>query len=102
MSDHFPQPLERYTDKVCHIHLYHSPRPEYTERHHVLPLAWGGEDVPENTLLVCPTGHTNIHRLLKYYEDYNGKPPWTVRIGFSSAERRLAERAWNELRKTPR
>lgn len=33
----------------------------YCESHHILPLAWGGEDKEVNIVVVCPTCHRRFH-----------------------------------------
>jgi len=81
----------------CEIHAYHSPHVESTDRHHVLPLRWGRAPDPRNEVVLCPTGHRNVHELLRLYAAFGGPPPWEWERGFSPAERALARRAWEEL-----
>lgn len=52
------------TTEACRAHGFHSPRPNYSELHHILPMSWGGPDVADNRIAICPTGHANVHRLL--------------------------------------
>ena len=72
----------------CRVHGYHWPPPTSNELHHVFPLYMGGEERGEK-VVICPTGHENVHRYLK----------WMVRgmIGIAPkvtrAERALAVRA---------
>ena len=33
----------------------------YSEVHHLVPLAEGGEDSPENAVCVCPNHHRELH-----------------------------------------
>lgn len=33
------------------------------QRHHVVPLRYGGPDTADNTVLVCPTCHTALERI---------------------------------------
>lgn len=62
--------MDRFeTTAPCEVHAYHSPRPQYQEVHHRVPLSWGGSDDVENRINVCPTGHRNIHRLLDALRD---------------------------------
>jgi len=42
----------------------HAPPVHLVEFHHVWPLGMGGPDVRENTVLVCPTTHSETHRLI--------------------------------------
>lgn len=71
--------------KECGVHLYHRPRPLRIVDHHIHPLAMGGPDTPGNQVLVCDTGHYNIHRLLGDLIQ-SGK----MRTGGSKTERQLA------------
>lgn len=48
----------------CETHAYHWPPVLETEVHHVQPLAMGGPDVAQNRVKVCPSGHSNIHKVL--------------------------------------
>lgn len=58
----------------CEIHDDHEPLPGYTERHHVVPRAWqtfwappgdhpyrAGAVWDSRTVLLCRTGHGNVH-----------------------------------------
>src|SRR5262245_23541584 len=48
----------------CEVHRYHAPAPLALVVHHVLPRAMGGPDTVDNEVVVCDTGHRNIHRIL--------------------------------------
>jgi len=48
----------------CEVHKYHWPRPLRTVKHHIWPQEYGGPTVPTNLVLVCDTGHYNIHAVL--------------------------------------
>lgn len=77
---------------ACQVHADHAPQVWDVEVHHVWPLGMGGPDVPANTVPVCPTGHTNVHALLRLAFRHGGVDavPWDVRRRFHFAERRLA------------
>lgn len=49
---------------TCQLHGYHSPRPLVIVKHHIVPLGCGGPDTPDNWLMVCDTGHRNLHTLM--------------------------------------
>ena len=51
-------------DAVCKVHGSHAPRPLALEVHHIQPLAMLGPNIASNRIVVCPTGHTNIHKIL--------------------------------------
>lgn len=80
----------------CTIHKFHSPIPKDIERHHIVPLSWGGPDIQENIVIVCPTGHTNIHELLREYQaaDQRGEVlSWETLRTYGSSERHYAKLA---------
>jgi hypothetical protein len=79
----------------CQIHRYHSPHVVDTDVHHIVPLSWGGPNIPSNKVSICPTGHRNVHELLREYAEFGGTPPWEIRCRFSVAERELAQRGWD-------
>lgn len=62
----------------CQVHGWHRPPVLETERHHVWPLGMGGPDVESNIVLVCGTGHANIHRVLRALA-YGKTPPKATR-----------------------
>lgn len=74
----------------------HSPLPQELEVHHILPLAWDGPDTKANRLPLCPTTHSNVHRLLRAYVKAKGMPSWAIRSRYSVYARALAQRAWDE------
>jgi HNH endonuclease len=49
----------------CELHEYHSPEVTSFDVHHVIPQAAGGPDTEENKVVICPTGHRNVHNLIR-------------------------------------
>lgn len=93
-----------HSGDVCEVHgvgYEHRPRSEDVERHHVWPLGMGGPDVPANMRDICPTGHSNIHHLLRHYVRGNGVVPWEVRRRFTVGERELAELGYRAVMGNP-
>lgn len=80
-------------DETCVAHQFHSPRPQRLDEHYLFPLEWGGAEGSERVLM-CQTGHTNVHLLLDEYERAGKTPPWPVRRQFGPGERHLVEAAW--------
>lgn len=76
----------------CTVHAEHAPRVNHPEVHHVWPVGMGGPDVPENRVPLCPTGHTNVHDLLRAALKGTGVDdlPWEYRRRFHYGERELA------------
>ena len=85
------------TSQPCQVHNKHIPNPHLNERHHVWPLGEGGPDIPENIVVVCPTGHFNIHALLKLFKLHAGPPPYTELRQFTHGERNVAELGYVRL-----
>jgi hypothetical protein len=75
----------------CLVHPSHTPRPHINEIHHIWPLGKGGPDVPGNKVVVCATGHNNIHDLLRQFEVHHGEVPYAVLRRYAHEERRLAQ-----------
>ncbi len=79
--------------EVCDCVTEHRPTPMVYERHHILPLAWGGPDVPENVVTVCPTTHRGVHELLEWIVDHQTWPPRPVWSRYPRFVRELARQA---------
>ena len=80
----------------CVVHVYHSPRPSYSDLHHVWPQALGGPTL-HNLIPVCQTGHASIHRLLRAYEHLADKPPWDMLRFYGPGERFYAALGWAKI-----
>lgn len=87
-----------HTGRPCLIHRYHSPRPGRSDLHHTFPLEWGGEETDENRVPICSTGHANVHMLLEFFKDFNGKVPWPIRREFGPGERKIAAEGWRRFK----
>lgn len=72
----------------------HNPNPMELHRHHVWPKYYGGPDIPENLVWVCPTTHVNVHELLREYEKAGGRPSWEIEKRFGPYTRKLALMGW--------
>jgi hypothetical protein len=48
----------------CEVHGSHRPEPITLHHHHIQPLGMGGPDVAANRVLICPTGHYNVHAVM--------------------------------------
>ena len=79
------------TSLPCQVHNEHKPFPHVNHRHHVWPLGMGGPDDEDNIVVVCPTGHMNIHHLIDEYRRRGKDLPYTITRRFSREERRLAK-----------
>lgn len=73
--------------ETCALHQDHGEaEPLLLVTHHVQPLGMGGPDEPGNKILICPTGHSNIHRLMGPRANGHAMP-----AGGTDTERRYAE-----------
>lgn len=89
-----------HTREICKVHRSHRPWVSDPEIHHIEPLGMGGEDVRTNVVTVCPTGHTNLHNLLRIALRHGGsvkKVPWKIRRKYSFAERMITEEALRRI-----
>jgi 5-methylcytosine-specific restriction endonuclease McrA len=78
----------------CPCVKYHSPAPAYLQRHHILPLSWGGKTELGNLVEICGTTHDAVHDILNAYvraEQGKGQYPW--RTPYPVYARALAKRA---------
>lgn len=90
MNHHFIESALK-TSAPCQVHRQHVPVSHQNHHHHVWPLALGGPDVTENIIIVCPTGHYNIHTLLDQYVLHRGEVPWSVLKRYGFSERDVAQ-----------
>lgn len=65
----------------CACVAEHRPAPLELHRHHILPLAAGGADEPDNVVWLCPSGHVSTHELLRIIVARNGRLTWTEATG---------------------
>jgi hypothetical protein len=93
------QPQTRQTRRPCAVHRTHVPPSRINEVHHVWPLGDDGPDIPDNRVVVCATGHNNIHDLLNAYRAAKGDPGWSVRRRYSRGERDLAALGWARIQR---
>jgi hypothetical protein len=82
----------------CALHDYHSPEVMSFDEHHLQPTGkpyYGPEDGEK--AVTCPTGHRNVHIVLRVMEKYGGPDnvPGDVRRGIGRATWLMALRAWS-------
>ena len=82
--------------EACGCVAQHCPSAYVANRHHVLPLSWGGLTVAANLVWLCPNAHTATHDLLNQYVHLGGPPPPDVQQHYTALSRSLAARAWAE------
>lgn len=53
----------------CRCVKRHRPMPAEEEIHHIVPTGapFGGPDVPDNLVPLCPTSHSSVHALIRAY-----------------------------------
>jgi len=86
------------TAKPCQLHTKtHTPNPHQNHFHHIWPLGDGGPNTADNRVVVCPTGHANIHVLLTLFKAYRGTVPYNELRTFSFGEREYALRGWQAI-----
>lgn len=94
------EPLRaRTTQAPCEVHTTHQPRSHINEEHHVWPSGAGGPNIPANKVVVCATGHNNIHDLLSKWLKAKGNPGWAVERHYTLGERKLAELGYNRIQR---
>lgn len=84
-------------DAACACVADHNPNVIVFHLHHIWPLSWGGPDVPDNELMLCPTGHLSVHHLLRVARGTGTPPdglPWEMRRRFGPYLRAVAQDGW--------
>lgn len=81
---------------TCPCAKTHLPKIRIIDRHHIVPLSWGGPDKPENIITICPNQHRLIHELLDLYKKRKGLLTITDLKPYPRFTRRLADRAWKD------
>ncbi len=82
------------TGEPCTVHSVHRPFSHVNHKHHVWPKGMGGPDIEENLVVVCPTGHSNIHSLLSEYVMLRGNVSYAFRRRYTRTEQKLARLGW--------
>lgn len=69
-----PLTVEPSGPRKCVCVKNHVPEPRELHRHHVWPEGKGGPDIRGNLRWLCPTTHSNVHKLWREYEKAGGVP----------------------------
>lgn len=85
------------TVQPCMVHKRHSPETHINHRHHVWPLGEGGPNIEDNIIVVCPTGHVNIHDLLQEHKLHMGKTPYSIVRQYTHLERAYADLGYKRI-----
>jgi hypothetical protein len=75
----------------CQCVEKHIPKPMELHKHHIWPVSEGGPNTKDNLLVLCPTAHSNIHKLWRLYESYQSRPPWPILRNYSEYARSIVE-----------
>lgn len=94
MNEADPHTQIRSTSQPCLIHKKHMPETHVNHRHHCWTLGDGGPDIEDNIVVVCATGHYNIHDLLNHYRMLMGDVPYAILRRYSMEERKYALLGW--------
>lgn len=89
-----PLTAEPSGERRCLCVRDHTPEPRELHRHHVWPLGEGGPDKSANLRFLCPTAHSNTHRLWREYQKQRGTPPWEIRRPYGKYVRDLVAEGW--------
>jgi 5-methylcytosine-specific restriction endonuclease McrA len=54
------------TNSTCEACRAKMPSPTLLHLHHITPIAQGGTDTDDNTVLLCPNCHTKAHWLMEH------------------------------------
>lgn len=83
-------------ERTCRCVSRHVPQVDAfeLERHHVWPLGKGGPDTADNLRWLCGSTHNQVHRLWRFFERYDGVPPWWISRRFSPYVRTVVAVGW--------
>lgn len=87
------------TSAPCALHVEHLPSTHVNEIHHIWPRGDGGPNVAANRIVICATGHNNIHALLNEYRIAGGRPRYSIARRFTKSERELAQLGWERMQR---
>jgi hypothetical protein len=87
----------RSTTQPCQVHQKHMPETHINHRHHVWPKGDGGPDISDNIIVVCATGHYNIHDLLAHFKSLMGEVPYSIMRRYSMKERFYADLGYKRI-----
>jgi hypothetical protein len=89
------------TTAPCVVHKQHTPKSHINEIHHVWPKGDGGPDIPQNRIVVCATGHNNIHALIDLYrkawKDGQREPTFLELSHWGASEQKVAALGWQRI-----
>lgn len=89
-----PLTIDPAGDRVCGCCVTHTPTPRELHRHHVWPTGEGGPNTRTNLRWLCPTTHSNVHKLWREYDAHGGTPPYAVRRLYSRYQQSLVAEGW--------
>lgn len=84
-------------DASCPCVTDHNPNAVQLHVHHIWPLGLGGPDEPANEMVVCPTTHAKVHRLIREaVRDGVAVTdlPWSIRQAMGRFAVDLAQDGW--------
>ena len=83
--------------RQCRCVNRHVPTPLELHRHHVWPEGKNGPNIRGNLRWLCPTTHSNVHKLWREYEKVSGEPVWEIRLKYSRYVRSLVTDGWAQM-----
>jgi hypothetical protein len=81
---------------ACPCVITHVPKPAYLQKHHILPLGWGGPTTAANLVEICGTTHDAAHHAMnkmvkaKAYVDLSGYPRYARMLALRAVDEYLA------------
>jgi hypothetical protein len=89
------------TSAPCQVHQSHTPKPHINEIHHIWPKGDGGPDIAANRLVICATGHNNVHALIDLYrrlwKDGRATPTFGDLSRWGLSEQKVAKMGWDRI-----
>lgn len=83
-------------ESPCPCPLIHPPL-LVLDRHHLWPLGWGGPDIADNIVPICPNAHRLAHTLLNRMKKAGSPLSYAEARKYGLVVRSLAERGWKKM-----
>lgn len=80
---------------ACKAHKHRELVP--IEVHHILPMAHGGKNAPDNRIALCANAHGSVHYYLDLILKEGPNLAWTAKRKFGRKVRAIAEEGYRRI-----
>lgn len=87
--------VPRPSMSACQVHRHYSHTP--LDVHHIMPQAEGGPTRADNLIVLCATGHREVHEYLRLLQIWKSEVPWAKRRLYGPKVRKCALLGYERL-----